>query len=480
MPLNTSSAMHASSHGAVTRRLNLRYAFYVIYFSISLFFNKDFASALLTLPMFGTIIASLRYCDSSRVGQLDMISLVYFLFFCIVPLQQVDSMIFLYGEIARNFRYGYFDFVLVHVLALLSFLFFVQAMARSAQSPVRDYTARSELPPVVAAAAVVACLASIYVQQGFVNVLAARVDKQDLVLGQLTPAFLGLQSVGTFFYLAATRHRPSLTKIATSAVLLSLLLLMANPFNVARFALVGVWGPILFLLLPRLLRPAVFYLGSFLILIFLVPLLSLSTRSGSVETGRLAEELSYGSLFTLKNLNTFELSLEAVAYVRRSGLRWGDTFLSTIFTHVPRDWWPAKPIASNLEVGGNLVGFYRYTNENLAVPWFMDGYMDFWIPGSILYSALAGLLFYFLNKWVRFRLYGVEAYSLFFIAGFLILARGTVAVVLTLFLFQVLFLVFVRRSGLIVARNGAISPRVRFEIDHTQQTIPAGFSSHSG
>lgn len=445
-PAQDADAAAAATPG----RIGARHAFYGLYYLVSFVLNSDIISALMTLPMFAIILWSLRYCRPDRIGQLDMVALVYFLFFCIVPLQQVDGTVFTYGEIARGFRYPYEDFALVHALALASYLLLVFGVAWSQDAPAPDYTFAGLLRPAMLAIALVACVANIFVQGGLENVLAPRYLKEASIIGQISPAFLGVQSVCTLLYFLAARRSLAPWDLAAGAFLLALLLLMANPLNVARYALVGVWAPLLLLLLPRLLRPAVFYTGSLLTLILLVPLLSLTTRLGLVASRQVTDELSYGSLFTLKNLNVFEMALESVAYVRRSGLRWGETFASTIFIHIPRAWWPDKPVASNLEVGRNLTGFYRYTNENLAVPWFMDGYLDAWLPGSLLFGVLAALLIRYLNRKVRYLVAGVDIYALFFISNFLILARGTVAVVFTLFLFQVLCLIFMRRSGLLV------------------------------
>jgi hypothetical protein len=474
----SSAAVGSASPPARASRIDsmlIRYVFYAAYYLINVLLSRDLVSTLLTVPTFAVIFATLRFCPRRQIGQLDMVALIYFLFFCIVPLQQVERSIFTFGEIYLLFRYDYLDFAIVHALAIISYLLLVAGVARSSQQPAPAYSLTPLGRPLLFGLAVVAALAGILVQGGVAEVLTPRYLKQDSVLSQAAPLFGAIQSIATLLYLIDLRRSRSPFDWAAVATLIALLLLMANPFNTARFVLLGVWGPIALLTVPILLRPVWFYLVSLFMLIIAVPLLSLSTRVGLVDAQEVSSGLTFGSFFTLKNLNVFELCLEVIAYTRHSGLRWGETFVSTVFAHVPRAWWPEKPIASNLEVGANLVSFFRFTNENMAVPWFMDGYLDFGVAGAIAYAALAGGVLYVLNRQLRYTVEGVELYSLVMISNFLILARGTLAVVFSLFLFQIITLSLLRRTLLecvgpirqagFDARAGR-SARVRRDRDH--------------
>jgi uncharacterized membrane-anchored protein YitT (DUF2179 family) len=100
--------------------------------------------------------------------------------------------------------------------------------------------------------------------------------------------------------------------------------------------------------------------------------------------------------------------------------------------------WPEKPINSGLLVGWMNVD-EGGGNENLAVPWFMDGYMDFGIAGALVYAVLLGAAFAVIRK-LNGRVNGVDLTMFIFIANCPILIRGTLAVVYVMILFQLVFL----------------------------------------
>lgn len=421
-----------------------RTAFYGFYYTINFLLSHDLLNAIMTLPLFVAILMALHRAPKDQVGQIDIVALIYFLFFCIVPLQNVQNGVILFGEIQQGWRYPLRDFALVYALALFSFGCMARAVTRATALPMPVYRISPKAKPVLFIVAIIAFVATVFLHGGIAKVLTPPLLRDDNVLEAVTPATLAIHAIMTLMYMAAARGRPHVLDVPALAVMLLSLLFVASPLNVSRFALIGVWVPIVLFTFRPLLRTAIFYPATMFGLFVLVPLLGFYSRWGLSGEGPNPSQ-DGSSIFTLHDMNVVEFSLEAIAYVERAGFQLGRVLTSTVFIHVPRVFWPDKPYASNLLVGGQLADLFAYGNPNIAVPFMMDGYMDFGLVGAILYVMGFAYIFYLLSKHVRFSTMGFDAYTACLIGNFLILTRGTLAVVFTLFAVEVGMLALVRR-----------------------------------
>ncbi|MBI0477190.1 hypothetical protein D9601_17725 [Sphingomonas sp. MA1305] len=430
--------------GGITINQLFRYTFYGLYYFVNFVLCHDLFNAILTLPLFFAIIVALHYSPKNSVGQIDIISIIYFLFFCIIPLQNVDHGVILFGEIQQGWNYPAKNFVIVYGLALFSFCCIVLSTVRSSQNAMPVVRVRYEMKPLFFLLAMASFVATVLLHGGIATVLTPPLLREENVLSSITPATLGVQSMAALMYAIASRDRPQALDIPAMLVMFLSLLFVASPINVSRFALIGVWVPILLFFVPALLRTVVFYPVTLLSLIIFVPLLGFYSRWGFSGNGP-APSSDSGSLLTLRDMNVVEFSLEGLAYVERAGLQHGKVLLSTLFIHIPRAWWPGKPYPSNLLVGEQLADLFSYGNPNIAVPFMIDGYIDFGLIGAAIYCILFAYILFLLNRSVRFLSGGFEPYTACFIGNFLILTRGTLAVVFTLFAAQVLTLALLRR-----------------------------------
>jgi len=417
----------------------LRVGFYLLVYVLTLLGGVDLFALAITAPMFVAILASLALTPRDRIGYVDTLAVVYFISFVVVPLQTISDYSFVGGEFNHAVPYPRSYFFLVATLALLSYGLLVAFLRprRELAPPQPRMVAIPSLWIVLTGPALV--LLALALAGSLDNMFAARYDRVRGDLDVLNPVIVALLSINATFAVIRRDTGP-FAKLAVAGFACLCLLVVANPLNLARFVLLGAWIPVIFCALPSLLRPQRFYLAVPAIVLVVLPVLNITTRFGSERSDLLGEVFrGQNSVFKIAYFNLFELGCEAVRFVERYGHEFGSVFVSTVLTYVPREWWPGKPLSSGL-----LIGYMNVDegggNEYLAVPWFMDGYMDFGIAGSIAYSLALAAGFVLARKIFAQRVEGFDLYFLVFLANIAILIRGSLAVVMLLFLFQLVFL----------------------------------------
>jgi oligosaccharide repeat unit polymerase len=70
-------------------------------------------------------------------------------------------------------------------------------------------------------------------------------------------------------------------------------------------------------------------------------------------------------------------------------ITWGNQLYGNLLFFVPRSIWTSKPLSS-----GNLVGdYYELSYVNFSEPLPAEGYINFGVPGVILFAIICGMLF---------------------------------------------------------------------------------------
>lgn len=415
----------------------LRPVFYFLIYILVLLTGPDLLAILVTLPLFVAIMVTLLNEDRNRIGYIDGISLIYFISFVVVPMQKISDRTFNYSGIGNGVTYPQEYFVIVAGLALASYV--ALAVVLRNVPVARFWDAKIKISKwYLIIAAVVFVVTAILLSGSIENLQAPRYDKEYdayTIFVTIVDAFLCINAIFAIMREDANK----VGKVLTALFCVLCLLWVANPFNTARFVLLGVWIPVILCVFPRFTNPGVFYILVPLALLVVLPVLSITTRQGVAEINA---ETVYGygtSIFVISFFDLFECSVEALRHISRFGYQGGNLLLFTVFTFVPRTIWPEKPINSGLLIGQMNVREGLH-NENLAVPWFIDGYMDFGIVGSLAYGVLLACAFAFVRSKVKVNVGGVDLVFLVFIANVAILIRGTLGVVMYLYVFQLLAL----------------------------------------
>lgn len=394
---------------------------------------------IITFPLFVAIIFFLFNQGNENVGYVDGVSIIYFISFVIVPMQKISDRSFEYSGIGNGVTYQLEYFLIVSGLALVSYIalaFFLRKSISNRGSPNFDVSVNGSVLIIIA---LTFALVAVFVSGSIDNLQASRGIKVYSDYGPTIDVLSALLCVNAVFSILRMDTN-KVSKLLTCIFCCGCLLFVANPFNSSRFVLLGVWIPVLISIFPSILRLGIFYLATPFILLVMLPVLNLTTRLDSWEFD---SDTVYGygdSIFVISFFDLFECCCEALRYISRFGYQNGELFLFTISAYIPRSFWPDKPVNSGLLIGRMNVREGLH-NENLAVPWFMDGYMDFGIVGSVLYGLVLAGAFVLIRKKLSVHVKGVDLAFLMFIANIAILVRGTLGVVMHLYIFEILGLV---------------------------------------
>ena len=165
------------------------------------------------------------------------------------------------------------------------------------------------------------------------------------------------------------------------------MLIATFPFGMARNATIMYWLPVLIVTFHVFERKYVFVLSLFVGLLVLFPFLD--------NFRYFSGEISFSSV-NLNYLNTmnFDASQEFMSVLKLNIITWGNQILGPLFFFIPRSVWPSKPIGS-----GALLGNTQYVFNNISMPFFAEGYINFGFWGILLFVVITALLCARLDKW---------------------------------------------------------------------------------
>lgn len=92
--------------------------------------------------------------------------------------------------------------------------------------------------------------------------------------------------------------------------------------------------------------------------------------------------------FTDMHYDAWANFVGAVDYVEKKNIHYGSQTLGSLMFYVPRSIWPEKPISSGQLLGEYLSRYYQLWFENISFPFPAEGYIDFGLPGVILFAIL--------------------------------------------------------------------------------------------
>lgn len=89
---------------------------------------------------------------------------------------------------------------------------------------------------------------------------------------------------------------------------------------------------------------------------------------------------------TTGDFDAYQQLAAGIGYVESQGAGWGEQIVGSILFFIPRSVWSGKP-----ESTGTVLGdYYQLENVNLSAPLWLEGYVDFMLPGVVLYLFLWG------------------------------------------------------------------------------------------
>jgi hypothetical protein len=425
---------------AEVRSRFIRVGFFSFLYLSNVLFARDQFPVLLTLPSLFICMIGVWRIRKPSIQVADMFWLCCFLFFVISPIQRIDNMQFGAPWERSLFRYTFTEFATaeaVVVLSLIPFLF-----TRLEFSPPARLSAAGPGVMILLMIALVSFAAFVVLEGGFGRVLSSRIQQRQTegFIGSLL--FLGFLSVSTILLTLQARRTRSPLVIASFLAAFVMLFVLRNPFNASRFSLVGVWLPVVFAAIGGAGSVTFLYIGSLAALLFVFPILSLTTRFGLDALDQLNQIDFTKTYLNIPFFDLFDTLVHCVRFMEYRSFEFGQKTLAVVLFFVPRSIWPSKPVVGGLDVGYDIY-YAAHQGGTFNLSFFLGGdlYIDFGVWGVIFGFALVAFL---LDKGCKTKYGFVYSYPVLasvIMAGLPILIRGPVGAILPLFTCQV-FAVF--------------------------------------
>jgi hypothetical protein len=424
--------------------LNVRPVLLSLYYCLNCYFAADVFAIFLTLPMFLLSVVGVSLQRSIWFSVDDMIWIIAYLFFAIGPLQALDKGYFNGGPVdGIPFTSGQLVEAMASVFLFFLIFLSIRLTLRQSEVVTRNVEVSGRKLLFLLALNILSFVGVVIGFGGFSNLLAARYDKDAALTNIVAFPSQALQLVTVFFIALIFRSAMKLNRTASYLALTVALVLLAicqNPGNAARYVLLASWLPIIYILLEGRLKAPYLYVLVFLSIIFVMPVLNLTSREGLSFFDALGSVDGSSGLFRLPFVDVFDMSAFQMSFMRDHGYYWGQKTLGLILFFIPREIWTTKATLAGLDLGSYLQDNGIAGTSNLS--FFVAG--DFYADGGLIAVVIgAFVLNYFFCRVLihrRVLINGVDLKSAVLIAAVPILIRGPLGANLGLTLQEFVFI----------------------------------------
>jgi hypothetical protein len=168
-------------------------------------------------------------------------------------------------------------------------------------------------------------------------------------------------------------------------------------------------------------------------LLFVFPVLSLTSRFGVTDMSVLGGQASRQSITQIPYLDVYDVLLHTIWYVDKAGHTLGQKSVAILLFFIPRAYWSAKPRVGALDISHELFARKLVGTDNLSMPISGDFYLDFGFIGVALGALVIGILFRFMFIKSRQTVFNQRVFDYILLAQLPILYRGPVGAVAPLF-----------------------------------------------
>lgn len=209
------------------------------------------------------------------------------------------------------------------------------------------------------------------------------------------------------------------TKIITRIILFFLVLAFCFPLSLARNTAAMYWMPIIFLMFSLFKRQHVFVSMMFFALLVLFPFFDIFRYTSDIDSVHYEFSLDY-----LDTMN-FDAAQMLMACIQKDIVTYGHQLLGVFLFWVPRSLWPSKPVGSGAFIAGKQIGAF----ENVSMPYFGEGYINFGFIGIIAFTIVLAVFSSISDKsyWsknYKGRLVIKDIVYLYLVGGLMFLLRG--------------------------------------------------------
>lgn len=446
--------------------MGIRLGFYLLYYALNAVIFHDAMMIALTLPILAMILYDVSTIRTKFISVQEVFAFCFYLFFVIAPLQTVSGLgnaVIGNGEVFFGRR-----ILLIAMFGVqLSYLFYILTRRMLAAKPVQFDVIHLPVSfsAVITGATVACALAYIIFSGGLSVVSAGRYEQKEADVSPLVSVFLAATVILAMLQTTIGVRSRHPAALALMVVCLMAVFVLLNPFNTSRFRLIGTYLPLALIFIRGQLKSAFFYAGSLFAIIVIMPILSMTSRFGSLEAAAVfsqRDEAAGSGLFSLPYIDVFPMWMACVKYTYAHGITYGAKLIGTIFFIVPRSIWTNKPTLNGLDVGEEIFQLGGAGTSNLSMNLGADIYRDFGLIGTALAGILIGLCIVRLFEKRVLLVNNEPIVQYLSLATIPILMRGPLqAVVGTFFMEYVLLMIFAflcRRAGLSRPVTRAVDP----------------------
>ena len=146
-------------------------------------------------------------------------------------------------------------------------------------------------------------------------------------------------------------------------------------------------------------RIGMFVVGVIASAILIFPLADVWRHEGGSLTERIEMDLSPAEALVSKDFDQIVMLANGMEFVDRFGLSVGQQGTTSLLFFVPRSLWAGRSIDTGVLVGEWLVDNGIAPQPNLSAPLWLEGYVDFGIPGTIGIMFIFGVLCRHADEW---------------------------------------------------------------------------------
>lgn len=216
----------------------------------------------------------------------------------------------------------------------------------------------------------------------------------ELVVESVIPAFMAYIVAEAAQNVSAKKE-----KYSRLVFLLICLLVCFFPTSLPRYKTITIYGTVLLLVFPGLKKKQRFFWLFILALVFAFPLMNAFRHVISMESMGSVYEEGFFPVYMDADYDTYRMLGSAIRYVRVNGIACGRQLLGVFLFFVPSAIWRSKPGGS-----GALLIRDEFGNDvaaNVSCPFIGEGYLNFGIPGVIIFGLFLGFLIKKLDNYYK-------------------------------------------------------------------------------
>ncbi len=339
---------------------------------------------------------------------LNSISIFILLFFIVAPVLQIADYMEgsrMVNNLPYNYEIAIYANLQISLFILTIILAYFYIPVRIPPEQFEKYSDR--MKPLLLIISIF--IAIVFAKNVINSILKLYVDEDQSVLASL----ILKKSIFMLPVAAFALYKSHNRKLSLIIIIIGLIILfLKNPISERRNAIGPLYMAIVFFFFTFLYKTNFkSFIFIFILFFFLFPLSSLITNSYLPIYDRIENAGSFISeginsdyftnYFNTLHYDAWSNISASIEYVSHKGFSNGEQLIGGLFFFIPRIIWPGKPIGTGHLIANDfLIPQYNLWLSNISCPIISEGYINFGIPGIILFAIALALFIKRMDYWI--------------------------------------------------------------------------------